>query len=105
MIFEVKIFYKLIQHNLNFRHPQILTNIIWVFTSEYQSVALTKLENLTAELLDVKKLLLQVLSSDRPSISAFETTVLPIKSRDELLKLEANLSEKQSFGQLVSRIQ
>jgi hypothetical protein len=67
----------------------------------YYMTYLLHINYLTAELLDVKKLLLQVLSSDPPSSSAFENSVLPIKSRDEFLKLEANLSEKQSFDQLV----
>jgi hypothetical protein len=71
--------------------------------SGFQSETVERLEYLKVELFDVKRLLLQVIStSSEQQSNAFENSALPLTCKEELVALEAKIVNHDNFNQLVS---
>jgi hypothetical protein len=81
------------------KRSRILMNLIF---AEFQKVVLEKQEGILNELADVKRLLNRVLSTtDSSTVPTVGLSPLPLKSKEELEKLEAELQVPSSFCALV----
>jgi hypothetical protein len=70
--------------------------------AEFQKVVLEKQEGILNELADVKRLQNRVLSTtDSTTVPTVGLSPLPLKSKEELEKLEAELQAPSSFCALV----